>query len=90
MTNEQENDQLRLVKESISSELDFLKRRLGDAISTLPPREREVLKMRFGPEDDALTQGEISLFFNVSPKRVRQIEIRALRRLRHKNQSPHQ
>jgi RNA polymerase primary sigma factor len=68
-----------------------LKEKLKAALRALPPREQEVLMMRFGLEGDLpLTVGEISLYFNVSPKKIRQIEIRALRRLRHpsRNQPP--
>jgi RNA polymerase primary sigma factor len=84
MTNEQNNEQPRIVKEMISSELELLKRRLEDAIGTLPPREQEVLKMRFGLDDDSfLTLAEIGLYFNVTPQEIRKIEARALRRLRH-------
>ena len=82
MTNEKENAHPRIVKET-TSELDLLKKRLGDAISTLPPREQAVLRMRFGLEDDSLTVNEVSLYLNVSEDEINQMEARALRRLRH-------
>ncbi len=52
-------------------------------LSTLPPREQEVLKMRFGLEDGySLTLEEVGLYFEVTRERIRQIEAKALRRLR--------
>jgi RNA polymerase primary sigma factor len=71
------------------SSSDLLKEKLKAALTTLPPREQDVLKMRFGLEDGlALTLAEIGLYFNISPKNVRQIEIQALRRLRHPKRKP--
>ena len=53
-------------------------------LSGLPPREQEVLKMRFGLDDGySLTLEEVGLYFNVTRERIRQIEAKALRRLRH-------
>ena len=54
----------------------MLKEHLNEVLSSLPPREQEVLKMRFGLED-------VGLYFNVTRERIRQIEAKALRRLRH-------
>ncbi len=52
------------------------------------PREQEVLKMRFGLEDGySLTLEEVGLYFNVTRERIRQIEAKALRRLRHPTRS---
>jgi RNA polymerase primary sigma factor len=52
-------------------------------LSTLPPREQEVLRMRFGIERNyPLTLEEVANYYNITRERVRQIEARALRRLR--------
>ncbi|MDE5897665.1 MAG: RNA polymerase sigma factor RpoD, partial [Treponemataceae bacterium] len=62
----------------------LLKEQLHTVLNTLPPREQEVLKMRFGLEDGySLTLEEVGLYFNVTRERIRQIEAKALRRLRH-------
>ncbi|MCR5290857.1 MAG: RNA polymerase sigma factor RpoD [Treponema sp.] len=62
----------------------LLQEQLRSVLSTLPPREQEVLKMRFGLDDGySLTLEEVGLYFNVTRERIRQIEAKALRRLRH-------
>ncbi len=62
----------------------LLQDQLREVLDTLPPREQEVLKMRFGLEDGySLTLEEVGLYFNVTRERIRQIEAKALRRLRH-------
>jgi len=66
----------------------LLQEQLQGVLSTLPPREQEVLKMRFGLEDGySLTLEEVGLYFNVTRERIRQIEAKALRRLRHPKRS---
>jgi RNA polymerase primary sigma factor len=66
----------------------LLQEQLGGVLSTLPSREQEVLKMRFGLEDGySLTLEEVGLYFNVTRERIRQIEAKALRRLRHPKRS---
>jgi RNA polymerase primary sigma factor len=66
----------------------LLQEQLSDVLSTLPAREQEVLKMRFGLEDGySLTLEEVGLYFNVTRERIRQIEAKALRRLRHPKRS---
>jgi len=61
----------------------LLQEQLRTVLSTLPPREQEVLKMRFGLDDGySLTLEEVGLYFNVTRERIRQIEAKALRRLR--------
>jgi RNA polymerase primary sigma factor len=66
----------------------LLQDQLQDVLYTLPPREQEVLKMRFGLEDGySLTLEEVGLYFNVTRERIRQIEAKALRRLRHPKRS---
>ncbi len=62
----------------------LLQEQLRNVLNTLPAREQEVLKMRFGLEDGySLTLEEVGLYFDVTRERIRQIEAKALRRLRH-------
>ena len=57
-------------------------------LSTLTPREEMVLKLRFGLEDGrARTLEEVGKEFKVTRERIRQIEAKALRKLRHPNRS---
>ncbi|MDR2103686.1 MAG: RNA polymerase sigma factor RpoD [Treponema sp.] len=66
----------------------LLQEQLSLVLSTLPAREQEVLKMRFGLDDGySLTLEEVGLYFNVTRERIRQIEAKALRRLRHPKRS---
>jgi RNA polymerase primary sigma factor len=66
----------------------LLQEQLFGVLATLPPREQEVLKMRFGLDDGySLTLEEVGLYFNVTRERIRQIEAKALRRLRHPRRS---
>jgi RNA polymerase primary sigma factor len=66
----------------------LLQEQLRGVLDTLPAREQEVLKMRFGLEDGySLTLEEVGLYFNVTRERIRQIEAKALRRLRHPKRS---
>lgn len=66
----------------------LLQEQLHSVLSTLPPREQEVLKMRFGLDDGySLTLEEVGLYFDVTRERIRQIEAKALRRLRHPKRS---
>ena len=66
----------------------LLQEQLDDVLKTLPKREQEVLKMRFGLDDGySLTLEEVGLYFNVTRERIRQIEAKALRRLRHPKRS---
>ncbi|ADY13188.1 RNA polymerase sigma factor RpoD [Sphaerochaeta globosa] len=66
----------------------LLQEQLKDVLATLPAREQEVLKMRFGLEDGySLTLEEVGLYFELTRERIRQIEAKALRRLRHPKRS---
>ncbi|MDR1301437.1 MAG: RNA polymerase sigma factor RpoD [Treponema sp.] len=66
----------------------LLQEQLSGVLATLPIREQEVLKMRFGLDDGySLTLEEVGLYFNVTRERIRQIEAKALRRLRHPKRS---
>ena len=62
----------------------MLREQLSDVLSTLTPREAKVLKLRFGLEDGrSRTLEEVGKEFNVTRERIRQIEAKALRKLRH-------
>ena len=66
----------------------MLQDKIRELLSTLPEREQEVLRMRFGLDDGyALTLEEVGLYFDVTRERIRQIEAKALRRLRHPKRS---
>ncbi|MDR1238750.1 MAG: RNA polymerase sigma factor RpoD [Treponema sp.] len=66
----------------------LLQESLTKVLSSLPLREQEVLTMRFGLDDGySLTLEEVGLVFNVTRERIRQIEAKALRRLRHPKRS---
>lgn len=63
---------------------DMLKNRLEDVLQSLSLREREVVKMRFGiGRDSTYTLEELGKKFKVTRERIRQIEIRALKKLQH-------
>ena len=67
-----------------SAAYTLLKEQLEDVMSTLTPREAKVLKLRFGLEDGkAITLEEVGREFEVTRERIRQIEAKALRKLRH-------
>ena len=62
----------------------LLKERLGDILGTLTDRERQVVDLRFGLKDGySRTLEEVGRLFNVTRERIRQIEAKALRKLRH-------
>jgi len=66
----------------------LLKEQLAEVLSTLTDREKRVLKLRFGLEDGkARTLEEVGKSFNVTRERIRQIEAKALRKLRHPSRS---
>lgn len=66
----------------------LLKEQLSNVLDTLTPRESKVLKLRFGLEDGrARTLEEVGKEFNVTRERIRQIEAKALRKLRHPSRS---
>jgi RNA polymerase primary sigma factor len=63
---------------------NMLRERLDNVLSTLPPREARVLRMRFGLDDNQpYTLEEVGAKFGLTRERIRQIEGKALRRLRH-------
>ena len=66
----------------------MLKEQLTDVLDTLTPREEKVLRLRFGLDDGrARTLEEVGKEFNVTRERIRQIEAKALRKLRHPSRS---
>ncbi|NLL04694.1 MAG: RNA polymerase sigma factor RpoD [Clostridiaceae bacterium] len=66
----------------------LLKEQLIDVLDTLTPREEKVLRLRFGLDDGrARTLEEVGKEFNVTRERIRQIEAKALRKLRHPSRS---
>lgn len=71
-----------------SASLILLKEQLNDVLSTLTDREAKVLKLRFGLEDGrSRTLEEVGKEFDVTRERIRQIEAKALRKLRHPSRS---
>ena len=71
-----------------SAAYTLLKEQLEEVMSTLTPREAKVLKLRFGLEDGkARTLEEVGKEFQVTRERIRQIEAKALRKLRHPSRS---
>jgi len=66
----------------------LLKEQIEDVLSTLTPREQRVLQLRFGLEDGrSRTLEEVGREFNVTRERIRQIEAKVLRKLRHPSRS---
>ena len=66
----------------------LLREQLAEVLHTLSPREEQVLKLRFGLEDGRTrTLEEVGREFNVTRERIRQIEAKALRKLRHPSRS---
>jgi RNA polymerase primary sigma factor len=72
--------------DTVSKQL--LKEEIGETLSELTPREQRVLILRFGLEDGrSRTLEEVGLEFHVTRERIRQIEAKALRKLRHPRRS---
>ena len=66
----------------------MLKEQLGDVLNTLTEREKKVLILRFGITDGrARTLEEVGQSFGVTRERIRQIEAKALRKLKHPSRS---
>jgi len=67
---------------------ELLREDLSEVLSSLSPRERDVLRLRFGLDDGRQrTLEEVGQLFGVTRERIRQIEAKALRKLRHPNRS---
>ncbi len=70
------------------AETNMLKEHLIQVLSTLTPREEKVLRLRYGIDDSHMrTLEEVGKEFNVTRERIRQIEAKALRKLRHPNRT---
>jgi len=67
----------------------MLRDEVSEVLKTLTPREAKVIRLRFGLTDDGAqrTLEEVGAFFNVTRERIRQIEAKALRKLRHPTRS---
>ena len=71
-----------------SAAQDILKAQLLQVVETLTPREQKVIRLRYGLDDNhSRTLEEVGKEFNVTRERIRQIEAKALRKLRHPNRS---
>ena len=71
-----------------AASMSLLKEQLADVLKPLTPREEKVLSLRFGLEDgNPKTLEEVGKEFNVTRERIRQIEAKALRKLRHPSRS---
>jgi RNA polymerase primary sigma factor len=68
--------------------LHLLRESIDDVVDSLPERERAVLRMRYGLDDGEIkTLEEVGAKFNVTRERIRQVEAKALRKLRHPSRS---
>ncbi len=68
------------------AEMNMLKEQLKQVLNTLTPREEKVLRLRYGLDDNHIrTLEEVGKEFDVTRERIRQIEAKALRKLRHPN-----
>ena len=66
----------------------LLKEQINEVLLTLTPREKKVLQLRFGLEDGrSRTLEEVGLEFSLTRERIRQIEAKALRKMRHSSRS---
>ena len=73
---------------SDSASYSLLREQLCNILRTLTPREEQVIKLRFGLEDGRpRTLEEVGKQFQITRERIRQIEAKALRKLRHPNRS---
>ena len=76
------------LKPEDAASYELLKGQLSGVLDTLSPRERKVLELRFGLEDhQPRTLEEVGKVFGVTRERIRQIEAKALRKLRHPSRS---
>ena len=77
-----------MLSPSDSADYQMLKKELVNALDTLTDRERKVIELRFGLIDgQARTLEEVGKEFKVTRERIRQIEAKALRKLRHPSRS---
>lgn len=81
-----EDDQIQAPAEAAT--YTMLKEQLLDVLETLTPREQKVLRLRFGLDDEKTrTLEEVGKKFGVTRERIRQIQAKALRKLRHPSRS---
>jgi RNA polymerase primary sigma factor len=78
-----------VVSPALSAAYSMLKDDVSDVLETLTKREAKVIRLRFGLTEDGCprTLEEVGAFFNVTRERIRQIEAKALRKLRHPTRS---
>ena len=78
-----------VVSPAHSASSAMLRDEVNEVLKTLTPREAKVIRLRFGLTDDGAqrTLEEVGAFFNVTRERIRQIEAKALRKLRHPTRS---
>ena len=78
-----------VVSPAHSAAAAMLRDEVSEVLKTLTPREAKVIRLRFGLTDDGAqrTLEEVGAFFNVTRERIRQIEAKALRKLRHPTRS---
>jgi len=68
--------------------MSLLRRQIHEVLGELTDRERKIIVLRYGLEDDrSRTLEEVGQEFNVTRERIRQIEAKALRKLRHPSRS---
>ena len=73
---------------SESASFSLLREQIAEILRTLTPREAQVIKLRFGLEDGRpRTLEEVGRQFKITRERIRQIEAKALRKLRHPSRS---
>ena len=78
----------RLISRAEAASFFLLREQLDDVLNTLTPREKKVLQLRFGLNDGrSRTLEEVGNVFGVTRERIRQIEAKALRKLRHPSRS---
>ena len=71
----------------LSVQYKMLQEEIRDVLSTLTPREEKVLLLRYGFDGRERTLEEVGAEFNITRERIRQIEAKALRKLRHPSRS---
>ncbi len=77
-----------VVDPSVATSHSLLEEEINEVLDTLTEREKKILELRFGLKDDRTrTLEEVGKVFNVTRERIRQIEAKALRRLRHPSRS---
>ena len=81
----QTSNQPKLLEEIVDDQIK--NKKIKESLSFLTPREQEVIELRFGLKGEEFTLDECANKFNVSRERIRQLEAKALRKLRHPRSS---